>query len=81
MVLSGIAHQLVIQYHMVSSENMHISNITQMEQVIFRNTYVFINTYMDTITMKKRPLILKRAMSVWGIEGRKEREKEIMQLY
>lgn len=52
-----------------------------MEQVIFRNTYVFINMYMDTITMKKRPLIWKRAMSVCWIEGRKEREEEIMQLY
>ena len=51
------AHQLVVQCQMVSPENIQKSNTTQTSQVIFWNTPVYANTYIDSVTTdgKKRP--------------------------
>lgn len=43
-----------------------------MEQVIFRNTYVFINTYMNTIKNEKEAINFKKTNECMG-DWRKER--------
>lgn len=40
-----LARQLFVQCQAISPENMHASNITQTKQIIFRNTYIYINIY------------------------------------
>lgn len=52
-------HQVVIQYQMVSPEDIHGSNIIQTKQVTFRNIYniylyVYAYTYLHAITINER---------------------------
>ena len=49
MLIRGRAHQLVIQYQVLSSEDLHSSN-TQAEQIIFRNLL----THMYIITINEK---------------------------
>lgn len=42
----GRTHQLVIQYQMITPENIHISNVTQMEQ-LYLGMYVYMHISMD----------------------------------
>lgn len=45
----------IIQYQIVSSEDVHTSSIIQMNSVVFRNIYVYISTYtLTTIINNKR---------------------------
>ena len=44
------AHWLVIQYQMISPENIHTSNIAKTEQIILRNIFVYIYIYIYTHT-------------------------------
>lgn len=46
------APKLLIQYQMVMLENVHISNSIQIEQVIFRNMYAYINIYTTILSEK-----------------------------
>lgn len=56
MSFPGLAHQLVTQY-----ENIHMRNITQRKQVIFRIMYLYMYTYMHiTIIIEKRTINEKR---------------------
>lgn len=62
----------VVQYQMVSPENIYASNILQMEQVIFRNIYV--DTYIHVVTINGKEVTnLKEGKK--ALEGGKEREK------
>lgn len=50
----GRAHQWAVQCQVVSPENTHASNILQTEQVVFRNTYVYAYTYVNTIAISEK---------------------------
>lgn len=71
-MLIGYWHQMAIP------EDIHVSNIIQIEQAIFRNTYVYANIYIFI----KQQLIKKEAMDLkedkeftGGLRGGKGRKK------
>ena len=45
----GRAHQGVVHCQMVSSANIRANKVMVSQQVIFRNTYVYTNTYMHFV--------------------------------
>lgn len=55
----GTAHQLVMQYEVVSPKNIHMSNIILTEQIIFRNMCVQAYTYTHVTIIKKGAMSLK----------------------
>ena len=64
----------VILCQLLSLENIHTSNITWTEQVIFRNTYVYTYTHTHVTTNNEKEVMDLRESQrgVWeGIEGGK----------
>lgn len=59
-----------------SSKAIHTSNIIQIEQVVFRNAYVYIRTCMHVIKINlKRPWMWTRAKrSIWEGLGEEKRK-------
>lgn len=53
----GRVHQLLVQCQMTSSKTKHTNDTTQIEQVTFRNMYLYVYKYIQEITIseKKRP--------------------------
>lgn len=60
----GRAHQLVIQYHMVSPESIITSNMMQIEEVVFRNTHAHV-----TAVKEKEVINLKesKGVGIWEV--------------
>ena len=60
---------------MISPENIHTSNITQIEQVILRNIFVYMYTYMHVTTILKNAMNLKgsKEMCMKWFRDRKEK--------
>lgn len=76
--LQGRVQQLVIQHQVISPENIHTINILT-QKVIFRNIYVYTDTYIHATTNnEKRNHEFERG-NIKGIreslEGEKGREK------
>lgn len=71
-MLIGYWHQMAIP------EDIHVSNIIQIELAIFRNTYVYANIYIHktTINKKKEAMDLKEDKEfTGGLRGGKGRKK------
>lgn len=81
-LLQGSAHQLVIQYQMLSPKNMCTTNIVQTKQFIFRNIYANINTFMHAATVyeERGQEIWKRVKGVYERFWREKREEEMVYL-
>lgn len=82
----GKAHQLVIQYHMVIPENIHVSNIIHTNQSIFRKIQIQIQIQRQidqvggmpaiTINGKRNHKCERKRRSVWeGFGGKKWKEE------
>lgn len=65
---------MVIQYQMVSSENIHVSNIIQTEQVISRNIYIYIMHLTSIVEKKAMDLTQKQGTIMGGLGRRKGKE-------
>lgn len=79
----GKTQQSVNQYKIVSSENIYASNIPWTEQIIFRNTYVYLYTYKSmhvTRIMNKEPMNLKECKEEYmsGLEKGKGKEHVVI---
>ena len=66
----GRAHPLVIQYQMVSSENIHVNNIIQTEQVVFMNLGAHTHNAKEVMNLKKSKVCYVR-----GFGGRTRKGK------
>ena len=64
------------QCQMINPENIHTSNIILTEQIMFRNMYASVHTYIHVVTTEKEAINLKESGEE-GFGGRK-RNRELL---
>lgn len=71
-LFQGRAYCLVIQYQLISPENIHASNITKTEQLLFQNIFIFHAIKIN----QRRDHRFEREQGgcIWEFAGRKKEE-------